>query len=296
MTVLETSPAIDLPDDWRAAIARIFGERRRRVMVIGGVDVGKSSFATALLHAWTAGEEPMLLDADPGQKMVGPPGTVTLGAPGDAGLRLKAMRFVGTTSAAAVAALAGAAGRLSRAAGDRPFVVNSSGLVRGLGVTLKLAKIRAVAPDLLVAVGAPSDVAPIVATSGVPAVTIGVASSARRKSASRRAAARRATFAAHLASAEPMVVPASALRTPVAACLTNPSARPVCVVADASGHDLSLGVLEGAEDGVLHLITPPPASPIAEVRVGAMWARHTAAGWQLLDELLPAHLIASRRR
>lgn len=281
---------IMLSDAWRTALGRLTDERARRVMVIGGVDVGKSSFVTALLRQWEgAGERPMLLDADPGQKMVGPPGTVTLGVFDNGSPRLAALRFVGTTSAGTIGALADAAGKLTGLAGDRPLTVNSSGFVRGPGAALKLAKIRAVRPDVVVAIGPPADLRPILARAGVPSLSIEASPLARRKTASARAAARRAAFAAHLASAVPISVPdALRLDASIAVCLADRSARPVCAVVDAAGDHRSLGVIDLAADGTPLLVASPGSQPVAGVQLGAMWARRAPEGWRLLDTLLPA--------
>jgi polynucleotide 5'-hydroxyl-kinase GRC3/NOL9 len=64
----------DVPPDWAAAMERIAAGDVRRVLVLGPGDAGKSTFCRVLLrHAVRNGRGVALLDADPGQKLVGPP-------------------------------------------------------------------------------------------------------------------------------------------------------------------------------------------------------------------------------
>src|SRR5512145_440449 len=80
---------------------------KHTVLLIGGLDTGKTTLARDLLRAaLSAGRPAALLDADVGQKSVGPPATVTLKVlrgPEDlepeALARLDALSFVGATSA-----------------------------------------------------------------------------------------------------------------------------------------------------------------------------------------------------
>src|SRR4051812_8774351 len=83
---------IDVSEDWAAALRRIRDGKFRRVLVLGATDSGKSSFCRALLRQ--AGQDGAVLDADPAQKLVGPPACVTLGR--GAGPSLAALSFVGT--------------------------------------------------------------------------------------------------------------------------------------------------------------------------------------------------------
>src|SRR2546423_12709494 len=76
------------------------------VMLIGGLDSGKSTLARALLGAALgSGRRSAYLDADLGQKCVGPPGTIGLRllmSADDLGrgrlIRADALSFVGATS------------------------------------------------------------------------------------------------------------------------------------------------------------------------------------------------------
>ena len=67
-------------------MARITAGGIHRVLVLGAPDAGKSTFRGMLLaHAAGQSRRAALLDADPGQKHVGPPACVTLGRMGEGG-------------------------------------------------------------------------------------------------------------------------------------------------------------------------------------------------------------------
>src|SRR3954447_25913027 len=71
-------PDLHVPPDWRDAAARIAHKDVHRVMVIGAADAGKSTLCRFLLgKARARGRTSVLLDADVGQKTVGPPACVT---------------------------------------------------------------------------------------------------------------------------------------------------------------------------------------------------------------------------
>ena len=153
------------------AVLEAAGESRMTV-VIGDVDVGKTTLVTALANGLLArGFRVGIVDADVGQSEIGPPTTIGLGRvvrslerPRDA--ELVALRFVGATSAArdVLAAVVGTASLAERAHafGLERIVVDTSGLVRGdLGRRLKQAKIDRLGPDIVVALQREGECEPI---------------------------------------------------------------------------------------------------------------------------------------
>lgn len=278
---------VDLPPDWADTIAATAG-RCRRLLLVGPTDVGKSSFARALIAGWPDGAPPpALLDADPGQKMVGPPGAVTLSVAGTP--TLKALRFVGTTSAAAVRPIVEAVAALAHQSAEHPLIINSSGLIRGPGAALLLGTVRSAAVDEIVAIGWPPELASLLDRVGVPVRRLRRPASARRKGQGERARSRREAFRAHLADGRLHSWPRSAVRAPSPdACLLLPEARPICALAHDDSRDLALGVLVGVDDREIQVFAPPSTGVPGSLRLGAMWARPRAASWELLDQLLPA--------
>ena len=259
-------PDLHLPADWEAALAR--AEAARRVLVLGPTDAGKSSFIRALL-----GRRPdwPVLDLDPGQKMVGWPGTASLGHL-DPTPRLDRFVWLGSTAVGSFNRLAAAGAAL---AGEGPFVANTPGYVRGPGARLQAIIAAALAPDLVVAIDPPPEL------MSLAHVALARSPEARRKSPSTRRAVRQASFEAALARA--MSLPKPALIEPLRPAPFVDDARPVCCLADESGEDRVLGILLGD-----HLLAPPPPRPPTILRLGAMWAEPEGEGWRLLDKLRPA--------
>jgi len=66
---------IDIPREWTQID---FNKLSGTLMVIGGTDVGKSTFARYLYsHLAGRGSKVAFIDGDPGQSNLGPPGTMT---------------------------------------------------------------------------------------------------------------------------------------------------------------------------------------------------------------------------
>jgi polynucleotide 5'-hydroxyl-kinase GRC3/NOL9 len=267
--------AIHLPDEWVQAIESLHG--RRRIAVIGATDVGKSSFVGALL---ACRPELALIDLDPGQKMVGPPGTVSLGRLDEEALTLERMLFIGSTSSASIYHLSRAAAALARAPS---FVANTSGFVRGLGARLQAATISALEADRIVAIGPAEDLASILeAHPEVPVVAVPASPMARRKSPAFRAALRQAAFAEALAGAVEQVLELPFEPAPPVAV---PGRHPVCALWDEE--DMSLGILLDAGAAGALVAAPALPRPPRRIRLGKMWAEPTPGGWKLLETLSP---------
>ena len=83
---------LDVPPDWRALADRLEAGEWRRLIVLGAADTGKSTLCRYLGERLPG---TALLDADPGQKMVGPAACVTLGDWADGALQCHRMHFIG---------------------------------------------------------------------------------------------------------------------------------------------------------------------------------------------------------
>jgi hypothetical protein len=249
------------------------------VLVLGATDMGKTSFIRAFLDE--AGGAARLIDLDPGQKMIGPPGTVARG-------RLDLVErfvFVGTTSASALSAIARSARALAE--GSEPFIVNTSGFVKGIGARLQAMTVGAIEPDLIVELGSE----PIAAGTQVPIIRLERSPLARRKSPAARAALRQAAFDRELDGASTLAIDAAALEPGPLAPWDSP-ARPVCSLADADGNDLALGIIQAAEGETLSVYTRAPIAEVRLVRLGKMWAEPKEGSWRLLERLSPGWIQA----
>jgi polynucleotide 5'-hydroxyl-kinase GRC3/NOL9 len=270
---------IEVPQAWAEAVSRIGAASWRRLAVLGERDQGKSTFCRVLLERLTPdGAGAWLLDADVGQKMIGPPACVTLAeAQASGALALRRIRFVGETNPAlAMPATVAAAARLSRldgAALEARLVVNTSGLVAGPGRALKRWTLDALDPELIVSVGE-SEALDAVLAAQAPDRVIRLAPSpaARRKSDRAREASRLAAFCEVLRGAAWREVGDAVVedlhRAP------PPAGLRLCGVADPDGEDLTLGlfdprarrVMSAAEPARVHRLRLGMAAPDALLR------------------------------
>lgn len=262
---------------------------KRTVMLVGGLDVGKTTLARRLLAAaLAAGKRAALLDADLGQKTVGPPTAVTLRmvreeadlAP-EALAREDAMAFVGGTSPQGhlLPLVTGATKlhRLALAQGADLVVVDTSGMVSGVfGQIVKYHKVEMLEPDLVIGLQRGEELLPLLgviqrffSTEVVPLGEVpGVVPTSVEERADNREAAMRRYFAGeiHRFRVKPTVfLPA----LPPLFDLAELN-RLVVGLSDGAGSTTGLGYLEhtpGDED--LRLVTPVAAGPKA-LRLGAV--------------------------
>ncbi len=267
-----TRPDPEAPPDWAAAVDRIVAGRARRVLLLGPGDAGKSTFCRVLLRrAARSGRGVAVLDADPGQKLVGPPACATLGR-GEAPA-LSALAFVGALDPLrGWRPLVAGTGRLAAEAEADLLVVNTSGLLAGAGRRLKAAKIAAVRPELLVALGEGADLEAALADhhGAIQALRLPRSPVPRRKGAGERRALRREAFRNYFAPAPVWALDVRGLRLegePGGEAL--PRAGHLVALADAAGRDLALGIALGGE-GLPDLVPLRAPRPEASV-VGLRW-------------------------
>jgi polynucleotide 5'-hydroxyl-kinase GRC3/NOL9 len=264
-------------------------QTKHTVLLIGGMDTGKSTLSRDLLSAaLAAGRPAAYLDADVGQKTVGPPATISLKVvrsqedlEPELLARPDALYFVGSTSAqghllpvvGGVAALQEQAKQL----GADFVIVDSSGLVSGIsGQTLKYHKVEALRPDLVVGLQRGEELLPLLgviqrffATEVVPlGVHPGVVPTTVDKRAENREIAMRRYFSGelHRFRVKPTVF------MPALPPLFEPAELNGLLVglSDGAGAYTGIGYLEHATDeGVLRLISPVAEGPKA-LRLGSV--------------------------
>jgi polynucleotide 5'-hydroxyl-kinase GRC3/NOL9 len=163
-------PNLDIPESWeRLDLSGL----KDILMVIGGPDTGKTTFARYLYEKLVrSGKLTAFLDGDPGQTTLGPPGTMTLSLSdhGDPAFSLerKTWRwFVGSTSPSGhmLPVLVGSArlAQEAQSAGSQAIVYDTSGLIdpsQG-GNALKLAKIDLLRPSVVFAIQKESELEPV---------------------------------------------------------------------------------------------------------------------------------------
>lgn len=222
-------------------------------MMLGAVDVGKTTTATALAGAAVrAGLRTAIVDADIGQSDLGPPATVGLGVVRRpvrhmADVPPSALYFVGDTSPQRVYGYVVDGTReltaRARRQGAQIVVVDTTGWVAGTtAVAAKLRKIRRLSPRHVVAIQRDREVEPILVRLS-PRITVHrlyPETAGRARSAAERRAFRERKFAEYFERARPMVLDLRRLiaeRSPVyAGTPVAPSRVPADVPPDALRH------------------------------------------------------------
>ena len=258
------------------------------VVLVGGLDSGKSTLSRALLEAAiAAGRTAAYLDADVGQKCVGPPATVGLKLVRSAEdlhpdrlAQADALAFVGSTTpqghllptVTGVARLAG----LAREQGTGLVVVDTSGLVSGIyGQLLKYHKVEMVAPDVVVGLQRGEELTPLLGViqrffhTEVVSLGVhpGVVPTTVEQRAERREHAMRAYFAGTLQRWR--VKPTVFMPALPPLFETSQLDRLIVGLSDGGGSYLGIGYLEHGHDGVLRLVSPVAEGPKA-LRLGSV--------------------------
>jgi polynucleotide 5'-hydroxyl-kinase GRC3/NOL9 len=187
------------------------------VMMLGAVDMGKTTTATRLAGAAVrAGVPAAVVDADTGQSDLGPPAAIGWGPVREpvrhmADIPLAGLWFAGDTSPQQVYryVVDGTLALTARARrqGAQMVVIDTTGWVEGEGaVAAKLRKIRRLAPRHLVAIQRDREVEPILAH--VPRTTtvhrLRPAPAVRSRSAQERREFRAQKFAGYFAGSGPL--------------------------------------------------------------------------------------------
>jgi polynucleotide 5'-hydroxyl-kinase GRC3/NOL9 len=209
----------EIPAAWRRSAAQIARHRWRTVLVLGATDRGKSTYCHFLARELCgAGKQVAFVDADIGQKDIGPPATVSLGrASSPAGLsaaRLEAFYFVGHVNPVAhFLTIVIGTQRMVLAAADAPFViVDTVGLIHGSGRALLGYQIEALEPDVIVALERDDELESVLrAQRHRRILRLPVSARAVAKSARARRALRERAFRAHFAGAQDLEFPLDAL-------------------------------------------------------------------------------------
>ena len=261
----------------------------RTVLLIGGLDSGKSTLAHTMLRAaLEAGRTAAYLDADVGQKSVGPPATVGLRhirTPEDLEPeRLAvpdALGFVGSTSPQGhLLPLVTSLTRLhvrAREEGADLVVVDTSGMVSGIyGQLVKYHKVEMLQPDLVVGLQRGEELDPLLGVIqrffSTEVVPLGVHPQVVPTGVEQRAAHREAAMRRYLGG--------HLQRFRIKPTVFMPALPPLFDLAqldrllvglsDGAGSFTGIGYLEHApQEGVLRLISPVADAPKA-LRLGSV--------------------------
>lgn len=262
---------------------------KRAAMLVGALDSGKTTMARAMLGAaLAAGRVCAYVDADVGQKTVGPPATVTLRMlrspaelTSDAFADADELSFVGsTTPDGHLLSVVTSVARLNdraRAAGAEFVVVDTSGLVAGVqGQILKYHKAEMLRPDLVVGLERGEELQPLLGVIqrffGTEVVPLPVVPGVQATTVERRAENREVAMSRYFSR--------ELHRWRVKPTVFMPALPPLFDLArldrllvglsDGAGGYLGIGHLDyAADEGVLRLISPVAEGPKA-LRLGSV--------------------------
>ncbi len=151
---------IDVPEPWAQSVQQVRQQPRwRKILVLGETDRGKSTYCRYLCQQLLESgsrETVAYVDADVGQKDIGPPAAITLGYPQPntpwAQIEPAGWYFVGNVTPARhlLPAVLGTQ-RLVETAQATRTVINTLGFVRGVGRVLQTHLIEAIRPDVIIA-------------------------------------------------------------------------------------------------------------------------------------------------
>jgi polynucleotide 5'-kinase involved in rRNA processing len=268
-------------DQHRAVIDRVASGGV--VVLIGGLDSGKTTLGKIIAAAGLeAGRKVGYVDADLGQKAVGPPTAVTLRMLAETDdLELPAfstpdaMYFVGATSPQGqLLPLVVGTGRLLARALDEGadlVVVDTSGLVSGVyGQLLKYHKIELLQPDVVIGMQRGQELDPLLGIIQrffrAEVMVLPVSPQVSSTSVEERARNREAAFRAYFT--EPLQrwrIKPTVFMPALPTLFEHPQLDRVLVgLSDGEGEYAGLGYLEYVpEDGLLRLISPVPEAPKA---------------------------------
>jgi len=167
-----------IPPSWRDAAGEILARKESKtILVMGGVDSGKTSFSTYLANlALNSRYKVALVDGDPGQSEIGPPGAISLSfvkSPVVDLFRSNAedLVFIGVTSPSKkIKEILDAVRIMKQEAlqkGANFLIINTDGWVEGEGaLSYKVRLVEAAAPDIAVAIQSGNELASILGELG----------------------------------------------------------------------------------------------------------------------------------
>jgi polynucleotide 5'-hydroxyl-kinase GRC3/NOL9 len=192
---------LDIPHSWHQSAEAILKNRWRKILVIGGVDTGKSTYCGYLSNRLLDGDgQVAVIDADVGQKDIGPPACITAGYPARSSrlseTRPEGFYFVGAvTPARHLLPMVAGTRALMETESAGFLIINTTGMIRGIGRVLKGFKIEALRPDVIVGLERSHELSAILrAHRNHPIIRLSPSQMAAPKSPHERAYAREASF------------------------------------------------------------------------------------------------------
>lgn len=151
-----------IPESWNEAVKKVLQMKNPKVIIIGDIDSGKSTFCTYLINKMVdKGINPSIIDADIGQSDLGPPTTIGLGIVKDyvlslSSLNVEKLLFIGDTSPSFVKEkVINSIKKLIKVIPESkaPILINTDGWVLGEeAIVYKKRMITEVSPDFVIGI------------------------------------------------------------------------------------------------------------------------------------------------
>jgi polynucleotide 5'-hydroxyl-kinase GRC3/NOL9 len=282
---------IDIPASWRSSADAILAHRRGTVLVMGTTDSGKSTYSNFLTASLrSAGLAVAFVDADIGQKDVGPPATITLArVEGEGGLAQTtpaALYFVGSVDPIGhFLPIVVGTRRMADAAGTDVVVIDTLGLVEGPGRALNAYQIESLQPDVIVAIQHALELEPTLRPHGNRRIfRLGPSSKAATKSRPARRRAREQAFRAYFAGSREVALDLQHLRVQRAHLFSGePFEDPHFVYAERTPEGIVAIGKEASDAGRGHRILP--ADFADNLLCGAVDAHEECRGLGIIERI-----------
>jgi polynucleotide 5'-hydroxyl-kinase GRC3/NOL9 len=267
-----------IPDEWQPGFDALRGlPEGGTALLVGGVDRGKTTFATltARILADAVSGRVAVVDADIGQSEIGPPGTVGMAWARADALKLHDLKPAGVYFVGAFApnpvvlelvVATGQAVAAARAAGASRLLVDTTGFVAGPAARrLKVAKAQAVRPDLILAFGRPGELDSLLtamrAATGAAVLHLDIPATVGRKTPNVRSTRRLTRMAAALEGAREIALPLAEVATVGATLGTGEAQPPELVRWAAKALRLPVVHAEKGEGAITLFLDGPPPRP-----------------------------------
>ena len=152
---------------WESALERV-SKRDRIILILGATDTGKTTLTKYLANGLLRrGRSVSLVDADVGQSDIGPPTTIAIASPKEPFYKFSTLSpvgiyFIGSISPVGhlLPMLVGTKLMVEQAK-TQHVLIDTTGLISGLGKALKAHKIELLDPDLILALQREEELEPI---------------------------------------------------------------------------------------------------------------------------------------
>ncbi len=258
---------------WDEAIKKAL--ESNRILIIGAVDRGKSTFAKYLVGEFLRkGKATVFVDSDIGQSSISIPGTIGLKKiekPEDIGSFADLLFFVGyTTPSISIPHFLEIFSRAIEKARsfNLPIVVDTTGFVSGEGRSLKVKKVEIFNPDIVIAIQKENELSELLSDIKVPCLVLEPSSKVFPRDQQVRANYRKERLVSYFKDSKSYLFPLRLFKEPIN--VYNASSYLERMVGIFSGEDcIGVGYIEEIdEDGVVVRANLKNLKDVKSLRLG----------------------------